>query len=136
MARRPNGKEICTGHHKAWIAALLVLVSLVAPACGKQDEAGAASLEGTAWVLASYGPQDSLQPVLADTEVTLEFGTAEEGISGSAGCNHYFGGLTAKGNGLSVSGLGMTEMYCTGPEGVRHKRQRISRRCRPQRRSR
>ena len=66
----------------------------------------------------SYGPQDSLQPVLEDTEVTLEFGTAEEGISGSAGCNHYFGGLTVRGDSLSVSDLGMTEMYCAGPEGV------------------
>ena len=64
-------------------------------------------------------PQKDLQAVIADTEITAEFASAEETVKGSAGCNSYFGSYKLKGSQLSIPGpIGATEMYCMEPEGV------------------
>jgi heat shock protein HslJ len=76
------------------------------------------ALEDVTWVLESYGEQGNLQAVLTGSEITAEFKGEEGQVGGSAGCNHYFGGYEAKGDGLSVSMLASTEMYCDDPEGV------------------
>ena len=39
-------------------------------------------------------------------------------VSGSASCNHYFGSYQAKGNQITINGLGWTEMACMNPEGL------------------
>jgi len=80
---------------------------------------GEAMLEGTAWVLESYGEPGNLKAVIADTEITAEFVSDEETVKGSAGCNSYFGSYELKGSQLSIPGpIGATEMYCMEPEGV------------------
>jgi len=94
---------------------LIVVLGLIACSTGT----GEAMLEDTAWILESYGEPGNLQAVIADTEITAEFASAEETVKGSAGCNSYFGSYELKGSQLSIPGpIGATEMYCMEPEGV------------------
>jgi len=46
------------------------------------------------------------------------FDSAEHEVSGSAGCNSYFGDYEVDGSSLSIPLIGNTEMYCMEPEGV------------------
>ncbi|WP_067050400.1 META domain-containing protein [Methanofollis ethanolicus] len=69
---------------------------------------------GTEWTLASYHTGDAISSVIAGTTVTAVFG--EDGkVTGSAGCNHYFGSYTVDGAEMTVGALGSTEMYCEKP---------------------
>ena len=56
------------------------------------------------------------RPVLAGKPVTAVFGD-DSRVSGSAGCNGYFGRATVADGQLAVGLLGATRMYCN-PEGV------------------
>ena len=74
---------------------------------------GAEALEDKTWVLESYGEPDSLNTVLEDTEITATFDSTEGKVTGSAGCNHYFGDYEVSGNELSFPGpIASTEMWC------------------------
>ena len=71
------------------------------------------TLEDTLWVLQSYGESDNLTAVLADTEITAMFDSAEEKVTGTAGCNNYFGSYEVEDSQLSIPGpIGATEMWC------------------------
>jgi heat shock protein HslJ len=80
-------------------------------------------LEDTKWFLSSYGEQTNLKAIIDGTEITATFNNADGNISGSAGCNTYFAGYETKGNELSISEIGCTEMYCISPEGVMEQEQ-------------
>ena len=74
-------------------------------------------LEDSRWILESYGEPGSMKTVLDDTEITIEFISAEQKMSGSAGCNSYFGGYAITGDNLSIPGpIGSTLMAC--PEEI------------------
>jgi heat shock protein HslJ len=74
---------------------------------------GKVTLEDKVWVLESYGEPGNLKDVLEDTEITATFDSAEEEVTGSAGCNSYFGSYEVKANKLLVPGpIGATEMWC------------------------
>ena len=75
-------------------------------------------LEGTLWTLVSYGDPNDPQAVLEGSEITAEFDSAEGRVSGSAGCNSYFGAYEVDGDRLTVGPVGSTEMYCMDPENV------------------
>ena len=94
---------------------LLVLLAcsiLGLPACG----ADGAALEDTTWALQSYGETGNLKAVLADTEVTAEFVSAEGTVKGSAGCNSYSGGYELDKDTLALPGpLISTMMACPEP---------------------
>lgn len=98
---------------------VLILMAMALEACGPGDagQTGGASLEGTQWVLLALNGQ----PPLAGTTPTAEFSESE--ISGSTGCNHYFGSYEATGSDLTISEVGMTEMYCMEPAGVMEQEQ-------------
>jgi heat shock protein HslJ/LysM repeat protein len=83
---------------------------------GQEGQTGAAaSLEGTLWKLDSYvDSQGELVNVLLDTEVTAEFQGSQ--VTGSAGCNSYFGAYESDGNSLTFGVIGATEMYCAPEE--------------------
>jgi heat shock protein HslJ len=68
-------------------------------------------LGGVTWTLVSYGSPDAPVAVLPNAPVTLTF--SAEGISGSAGCNSYFGSFQFDVNGLTVGDIGRTLMACT-----------------------
>jgi heat shock protein HslJ len=72
----------------------------------------AASLVGPTWRLSSLDGSAALP----DVRVTAVF-TEDKRVSGSAGCNGYFGRAAAAGGRLQVGLLGATLMYCNG-EGV------------------
>ena len=55
--------------------------------------------------------------------MTAEFDARE--IRGSASCNSYFGTYNLKGDQISISGLGWTEMACMDPEGIMEQEQII-----------
>ena len=74
------------------------------------------TLEGTRWVLESYGDPDNLQAILEDTEVTVEFFVGE--VKGSAGCNSYFSSYEIDIQNISIGPIAATEEYCMNPEGV------------------
>jgi len=63
-----------------------------------------AALKDRIWVLESYGEPDDLKTVLADTEITVTFHSAEGNVEGSAGCNNYGGSYQLQGDELSVPG--------------------------------
>jgi heat shock protein HslJ len=98
----------------------LLIVSLAAcsagntaSAAGNTDNAAeSVSLDGTSWTLTAYGDTSPLPNTTID--ITFEGGE----LSGSAGCNHYFGSYETSGNTISISDVSATEMFCTGPEGV------------------
>ncbi len=81
------------------------------------------ALEDKEWVLASYGEQGDLQAVLAGTEITAIFDSAERQVTGSAGCNSYSADYEVSGNKLSLSDIASTDMACTAPEGVMEQEQ-------------
>ncbi|MCJ7512867.1 MAG: META domain-containing protein, partial [Anaerolineales bacterium] len=71
----------------------------------------AVALEGPFWILESYAdPQGGTHNVLPRTQVTAIF---EEGkISGSDGCNSYFGVYQLDGSKLAIQPQGSTMMAC------------------------
>ncbi len=62
------------------------------------------------WVLATYGSDEAPIPVLPETPISLIF--TQGGISGSAGCNTYFGQFQYDINKLTFSDIGSTLMAC------------------------
>ena len=70
-------------------------------------------LAGTNWTLDSFYTGDAVSSVISGTTITAVFN--EDGrVSGSAGCNNYFGTYTVSGNSLSISSIGSTKMNCPG----------------------
>jgi len=68
------------------------------------------------WMLESYGAPGNLREVLEDTEITDTFDSAEEKVTGSAGCNNYFGSYEINKNDLAIiPPIGSTMMACPEP---------------------
>ncbi len=74
------------------------------------------TLEGPVWLLASYGDPDNPTPVLPETEITAQFGAEAGKVTGSSGCNRYFGPYTVAGDSLTIGPLGSTMMACPDPQ--------------------
>jgi heat shock protein HslJ len=89
--------------------AFIIALTFVLAAC---SDSGANDLRGKAWELASL----SGNGLLPGTAITIEF--TDEGVSGSAGCNHYGGSYQVSGNSLTFSDLFWTEMACPEPSGI------------------
>ena len=75
-------------------------------------------LAGTSWEVIAYNNgKEAVVSVIIGTEITADFG--EDGqVTGSAGCNHYFGPYQTEGDTISMGPFGMTEMFCQEPEGL------------------
>ena len=65
-------------------------------------------LIGTDWNLVEWKGMT----ILPNAIPTLAFD--EAGLHGITGCNNYFGGFTLDGTALTISQVGMTEMWCEG----------------------
>lgn len=82
------------------------------------------TLEGTTWSLTAFIEGETATSLLADTEITLAF---EDGqVTGSAGCNSYFGSYTLERGELHIGPVAITEMYCMTPEGVMEQETRFT----------
>ncbi|MBN1579213.1 MAG: META domain-containing protein [Anaerolineae bacterium] len=75
-----------------------------------------ATLEGTTWQLTGLNTGTTMSSALLDTQMTATFSDGQ--VTGSAGCNRYFGSATANDRQLTIGMLGSTEMFCGQPEGV------------------
>jgi heat shock protein HslJ len=97
---------------RAALAAVLLIALLAACSPGADvspSPSAPASLAGSAWRAVSV---DGTSPV-DGSEPTLTF--AETEISGTTGCNQYFGGYTYAEGTISFTQVGMTMMACEGP---------------------
>lgn len=89
------------------LAAPLALAALASCRAAGGGGLDAAALQGTSWVLAR-----APFALVAGASPTLEVGP--EGVSGSTGCNRYFGSLALSGGALAVGPLGATRRACGG----------------------
>lgn len=71
-------------------------------------------LVGTNWTLNCFGTSASVSSVISGTTITAVF-DSEGRVTGSAGCNQYFGSYTLEGDSLSIHTIGSTKMNCPGP---------------------
>ncbi|MCI0712984.1 MAG: META domain-containing protein [Chloroflexi bacterium] len=71
------------------------------------------SLVGTRWQLQSYGTPDDETPVVAGSNVTLEFQQGGQFV-GSGGCNSYGATYTVTDDIISVGEVVSTKMACAG----------------------
>ncbi len=86
----------------------LIFISILLAACTSSP---VSKLEGTKWKLVLLMADGVTVDLSHANQVTLEFGD-KGAISGSAGCNSYFGTMKIKSNGkVTVSDVGSTEMY-------------------------
>ena len=94
-----------------WIL-LVIVLGLLVGACSTGAGSSGDPLEGTSWEL--YAIRKS-KPI-PGSHISASF---EDGqISGTSGCNTYFGAYEVDGGRITISTLGMTEMACMEPEGV------------------
>lgn len=89
--------------NRTTLSGLALASALVAAACA--SSAPEAPLSGTRWQAQSIEGA----PVAYRTP-TIEF--AGDRISGTGGCNRFFGGYTISGDRISFGGVGATEMAC------------------------
>jgi heat shock protein HslJ len=103
-------------HRARWLITLTAFTAVALTAC---QAAQAPAVEGKTWVLQSIQMGDVQEPVLQGTNISATFDSAKGQVTGSAGCNHYFGDYELKGSKLSIIGpIGRTEMWCETPAGV------------------
>jgi heat shock protein HslJ len=79
---------------------------------GAETEIELSELLGVRWILESFGQEDALVSVLEGTEIAFEFDAEGGQVSGSAGCNSFFGEFDLNGDQLSFGPLGATRMAC------------------------
>ena len=91
------------------LVALMALAALLV-GCGSADSP---SLEGTQWLLVAL---EGAPPLTSTAPPSAEFSADE--ISGSTGCNHYFGAYEVSGSEITIRDVASTEMACLDPEGV------------------
>jgi heat shock protein HslJ len=104
---------------KLIISLFMICFVLTLVACGNPGSA----LEQNRWYLNSYGEKNSPEQVLEDTEITASFDKGKGEVSGSGGCNTYFGDYKFSGSSLSISNLSWTERGCLSPEGIMEQEQ-------------
>jgi len=74
-------------------------------------------LANTFWRLDAIDKGGSLSPLIADTQITAQFG-ANDDLNGTAGCNNYTSNYYVTGQGMTISNVSSSIQMCTGPEGV------------------
>lgn len=75
-------------------------------------------LAGTSWIVTGYNNgNQAVVSVLAGTELTVMFG--DDGrVSGSAGCNNFFGPFTQAEGTIDIGPLASTLKLCPDPDGA------------------
>ena len=89
-----------------------VWLALLLSACGGSGAAGNDPLDGTSWELWAYRKSKPIPGSI--TTATFEDGK----ISGSGGCNNYFGSYQVDGKSITITDLAITEMACMEPAGI------------------
>ena len=76
----------------------------------------ALQLERTTWKLTSLATETGMNGMLPNTTITAHF--FDGNITGSSGCNRYFGSYQLNNTEIKIGGVGSTLMFCTDPDGV------------------
>jgi heat shock protein HslJ len=81
-------------------------------------EAVSQELAGSSWEVISYNNgRGGVTSLIIGTQITANFG--EDGqLTGSAGCNDYFGPYETDGEKISMGLFGSGRMACSEPEGI------------------
>ncbi|MEW5957135.1 MAG: META domain-containing protein [Chloroflexota bacterium] len=80
------------------------------------------NLANTRWVLESFGAPGAETPVIAGSNITLEFG-ADGQAGGSGGCNSYGGSYQVQDKTLSFSQIASTLMACADASMMQQEQQ-------------
>jgi heat shock protein HslJ len=97
---------------KHWTLVLAGLATFALAGCSSTGES--ARLEGTIWALESYQNADGeTVDALPDSGAGADFENGE--VSGTSGCNRFFGSYEVDGDSISIGPLGSTLMACPGP---------------------
>ena len=92
---------------KHWNSGWAGVAMLALVACSAAGEG--ASLEGTLWVLESYQNADGeTVEAVPNSGARADFENGE--VSGTSGCNRFFGSYEVDGNSISIGPLGSTLM--------------------------
>jgi len=97
---------------RAALAAACIASGLITAACatiGANSAAPASELTGTRWVALSIDGQ----PIASAQRPEIAF-EVEDRVSGSTGCNRFFGMYEAEAGRIDVRALGQTERACEG----------------------
>lgn len=90
------------------IYAVLAIALMAVVACAGGDDE---SLADTSWRATAVQQVDgTLAPPLSDTALSAEFAADE--VTGTAGCNSYFGPYTTDGDGFQAGPVGSTRRLC------------------------
>ena len=86
--------------------------------CGKSKEMSKENyvefaIYSSNWVLTDWTVNGNSNIISTEKPITIEFDELNKKISGSAGCNQYFGNYKLREGVLSTGPLGSTMMYCT-----------------------
>ena len=103
---------------KRLFALTTILIIAVTPIVSASCVSRGDELGGTYWQFTAYGAQPAITPVLAGTAVTLNFNTQSSRVTGSGGCNEYFGDCLVEGNSITITNLGATKKACADPPSI------------------
>jgi heat shock protein HslJ len=76
----------------------------------------ALQLEGTTWTLASLATETGVNNTLPNTTITAIFDDGN--VTGSSGCNRYFGSYQLNKTEIVIGQVGSTLMFCADPDGI------------------
>ena len=76
----------------------------------------ALQLEGTTWKLTSLATETGVNNTLPNTTITANFNDGN--VTGSSGCNRYFGSYQLNKTEINFGQVGSTLMFCADPDGV------------------
>lgn len=103
---------VTVGHRLGPLSVIAVLALTVVLGGCRPSPADRAPLQGTQWVLVTLEGK----PPLTGATPSAKFSADQ--ISGSTGCNHYFGEYAVSSGDITIRDLARTERYCMDPEGV------------------
>ena len=95
----------------------LLIAALALVGCSASPAGSGGTLDGVTWALTSFVANGEEQTVPDGVIVDAVFQPSDSTISGSGGCNRYFGTYTADGSSLTIGQVGATQMACAGPGG-------------------
>ncbi len=108
---------------KKLLITAVLSISLVIGLAACSTSGSSSALDDTKWFLRSYAEPGDLISVIDGTEITATFDSAEDRVSGSSGCNTYFGEYKVEDDKLSILEMAYTERACLSPEGVMEQEQ-------------
>jgi heat shock protein HslJ len=76
----------------------------------------ALQLEGTTWNLTSLATETGVNNTLPNTTITANFNDGN--VTGSSGCNRYFGSYQLNKTEVKIGQVGSTLVFCPDPDGV------------------